>query len=347
LKKFITFAQRCTFFSKKQKMQTLRQILEEIQAYTDAQKMSREPRNLYDPIAYILQLGGKRLRPALVLMGYNLFREDLEKALPAAFSIELFHNFTLMHDDIMDNAPLRRGQPTVHERYNRNTGILSGDAMLILAYQYLMSTAADEKVRTNAIKIFNRCAIEVCEGQQMDMDFENRTDVSISEYLKMIELKTAVLLGAALEIGAIVAAAKPEDAQHLYEFGRNLGISFQLQDDILDSFGDPATFGKKVGGDISQNKKTFLYLHSLETAAPKDREALWNWYHSEVSDDQNAEKVDAVKDIFLRCGVVDKANEVKNSYYQEALKNLQMVSVAESVKATMFGFAADLLNRNM
>jgi len=216
LKKFITFAQRCTFFSKKQKMQTLRQILEEIQAYTDAQKMSREPRNLYDPIAYILQLGGKRLRPALVLMGYNLFREDLEKALPAAFSIELFHNFTLMHDDIMDNAPLRRGQPTVHERYNKNTGILSGDAMLILAYQYLMSTAADEKVRTNAIKIFNRCAIEVCEGQQMDMDFENRTDVSISEYLKMIELKTAVLLGAALEIGAIVAAAKPEDAQHLY-----------------------------------------------------------------------------------------------------------------------------------
>lgn len=328
-------------------MQTLRQILEEIRNYSDGQKMSREPHHLYEPIAYILQLGGKRLRPALVLMGHNLYREDLQKALPAAYAIELFHNFTLMHDDIMDNAPLRRGQPTVHERYNRNTGILSGDAMLILAYQYLLNTSSDERVSTQIINIFNKCALEVCEGQQMDMDFENRADVSIPEYLKMIELKTAVLLGAALEIGAIIGAASHEDAQHLYEFGRNLGISFQLQDDILDSFGDPATFGKKVGGDISQNKKTFLYLHSLEIANSQDRDALWNWYHSEMDENRSTEKIDAVKEIFLRCGVVEKANELKNQYYQDALKNLQLVSVSEDAKSTMYDFAADLLNRNV
>lgn len=328
-------------------MQTLRQILEEIQSYSDGQEMSREPHNLYDPIAYILQLGGKRLRPALVLMGYNLYGDDTKKALPAAFAIELFHNFTLMHDDIMDNAPLRRGKPTVHERYDRNTAILSGDAMLILAYRYLMSVDADARVCTEAINIFNRCALEVCEGQQMDMDFENRTDVSIPEYLKMIELKTAVLLGAALEIGAIIGAAKQDDAKHLYEFGRKLGISFQLQDDILDSFGDPATFGKKVGGDISQNKKTFLYLHSLETAEPADREALWNWYHSAVDESRSAEKIEAVKQIFLRCGVVDRANELKNRYYHEALENLRMVAIPETAKATMYGFAADLMQRSV
>ena len=328
-------------------MQTLRQILEEIRAYSDGQKMSREPQNLYEPIAYILKLGGKRLRPALVLMGCNLFREDLQKALPAAYAIELFHNFTLMHDDIMDNAPLRRGQPTVHERYNRNTGILSGDAMLTLAYQYLMSTGADERVSAEVIRIFNKCAIEVCEGQQMDMDFENRTDVSIPEYLKMIELKTAVLLGAALEIGAIIGTATPEDAHHLYEFGKNLGISFQLQDDILDSFGDPATFGKKVGGDISQNKKTFLYLHFLELATSQDRDALLNWYHTETTESRSAEKIEAVKTIFLNCGVVEKADELKNQYYQNALKNLQRVGAPESSKSILHEFAADLLNRNV
>ncbi|MFZ4543193.1 MAG: polyprenyl synthetase family protein [Saprospiraceae bacterium] len=328
-------------------MQTLRQILEEIKSYSERQDMLREPQNLYAPIEYILELGGKRLRPALVLMSNNLYADNIESALPAAFAIELFHNFTLMHDDIMDKAPLRRGKQTVHEKYDINTGILSGDAMLILSYQYLLKNCENDNIAAKIIKIFNKSAIEVCEGQQMDMDFENRQDVSISEYLKMIELKTAVLLGAALEIGTVMATDKQDDARHLYEFGRNIGIAFQLQDDILDSFGDPLTFGKKVGGDISQNKKTFLYLHSLELASAEMREDLWKWYHSEEETDRTGEKIEEVKRIFLQCGVVEKAHELKNRYYQEAMKHLEEVSVEDHRKSVLRNFAEDLLHRNV
>ena len=328
-------------------MQTLSQILSQIQKYSDNQPIIREPIGLYEPIQYILQLGGKKLRPALVLMSYNLFDDDVQVALPAGFAIEVFHNFTLMHDDIMDNAPLRRGMPTVHEKYNVNTGILSGDAMLILAYEYLVNMSADAKSVAKIIKVFNKCATEVCEGQQFDINFEKRNNVTISEYLKMIELKTSVLLAAALEIGAILAKSSEKDAKNLYEFGRNIGIAFQLQDDILDTFGNPDTFGKKVGGDIIQNKKTFLYLKSLEIAKEKQKNELLQWYNTETVLDMEQKKINAIKEIFLENGVVQIANELKNKYYESAMRNLEEVVVDAAKKQVLRSFAEELLHREV
>jgi geranylgeranyl diphosphate synthase, type II len=328
-------------------MQTLSQILSQIQTYSEKQPIVREPIGLYEPIQYILQLGGKKLRPALVLMSYNLFKDDVQVALPAGFAIEVFHNFTLMHDDIMDNAPLRRGMPTVHEKYNVNTGILSGDAMLILAYEYLVSVSVDVKSVAKIIKVFNKCAIEVCEGQQFDIDFEKRNNVTISEYLRMIELKTSVLLAAALEIGAFLAESSEKDAKNAYEFGRNIGIAFQLQDDILDTFGNPATFGKKVGGDIIQNKKTFLYLKSLEMAKEEDKKALLEWYNTATSEAAEAKKINAVKEIFLRSGVVELANDLKNTYYETAMQHLDAIEVAAERKRVLRSFAEELLHREV
>ena len=328
-------------------MQTLSQILSQIQKYSDNQPIIREPIGLYEPIQYILQLGGKKLRPALVLMSYNLFDDDVQVALPAGFAIEVFHNFTLMHDDIMDNAPLRRGMPTVHEKYNVNTGILSGDAMLILAYEYLVNMSADAKSVAKIIKVFNKCATEVCEGQQFDINFEKRNNVTISEYLKMIELKTSVLLAAALEIGAILAKSSEKDAKNLYEFGRNIGIAFQLQDDILDTFGNPDTFGKKVGGDIIQNKKTFLYLKSLEIAKDKQKNELLQWYNTETALDMEQKKINAIKEIFLENGVVQIANELKNKYYESAMRNLEEVVVDAAKKQVLRSFAEELLHREV
>ena len=234
--------------------------------YLNSKIKEQEPKNLYDPINYILQLGGKRLRPVLTLMATAIFESDYKKALDAALAVEVFHNFSLVHDDIMDDAPLRRGQDTVHEKWDVNTGILSGDAMLINAYQ-LFENYEGETFRELA-KLFSKTAIEVCEGQQYDVDFETRDDVRLPEYLKMIEYKTAVLVGAALKMGAIVAETTKTNCDRIYEFGRDLGIAFQLQDDYLDAFGDPKTFGKQVGGDIIENKKTFLYLTALEKLDP-------------------------------------------------------------------------------
>jgi geranylgeranyl diphosphate synthase, type II len=328
-------------------MQTLSQVLSQIQTYSENQPIVREPIGLYEPIQYILQLGGKKLRPALVLMSYNLFKDDVQVALPAGFAIEVFHNFTLMHDDIMDNAPLRRGMPTVHEKYNVNTGILSGDAMLILAYDYLVSASVDVKSVAKIIKVFNKCAIEVCEGQQFDIDFEKRNDVTISEYLRMIELKTSVLLAAALEIGAILGESSEKDAKNLYEFGRNIGIAFQLQDDILDTFGNPDTFGKKVGGDIIQNKKTFLYLKSLEIAQDDDKKELLTWYNTTTTELTEVEKINAVKEIFLRGGVLTLADTLKNEYYETAIKHLEEINVAAEKKAVLWAFAEELLHRKV
>ncbi len=328
-------------------MQTLSQILSQIQTYSENQPIVREPIGLYEPIQYILKLGGKKLRPALVLMSYNLFKDNVEVALPAGFAIEVFHNFTLMHDDIMDNAPLRRGMPTVHEKYNVNTGILSGDAMLILAYEYLVSASEDVKSATKIIKVFNKCAIEVCEGQQFDIDFEKRNDVTISEYLRMIELKTSVLLAAALEIGAILGESSEKDAKNLYEFGRNIGIAFQLQDDILDTFGNPDTFGKKVGGDIIQNKKTFLYLKSLEIAKEEDKKALLAWYNTATTEATEVEKINAVKEILLNAGILNLADALKNEYYETAIKHLEEINVAPEKKKVLWAFAEELLHRKV
>ncbi len=328
-------------------MQTLSQLLAEIQNYAEAQDFNREPHNLYEPIDYILQLGGKKLRPALVLMSYNLFKEDVKAALPAGFAIEVFHNFTLMHDDIMDNAPLRRGMPTVHEKFNVNTGILSGDAMLILAYDYLLSVSDDTNIAAKIIKVFNKCALEVCEGQQFDIDFEKRNNVTISMYIHMIMLKTSVLLAAALEIGAILAKSDEKDAENLYEFGKNIGIAFQLQDDILDTFGNPEQFGKKVGGDIVQNKKTFLFLKSLEIASDTERNALLAWFSTKTAVEDELEKIEKVKEIFLKINVLDFADELKNHYYDTAMQHLDQVSVAEDKKGVLRSFAEELLNRKV
>ena len=243
-------------------MQNIQYYQEAFVTYLKHFKITKEPSTLYNPVNYILDLGGKRLRPVLTLMAAEIFNCDYKKALDAALSIEVFHNFSLIHDDIMDEAPLRRGKETVHLKWDLNTGILSGDAMLIMAYQ-LFENYEPETFQKLA-KLFSKTALEVCEGQQYDIDFEIRDDVKIDDYLKMIELKTAVLLGAALKMGAIVANASENDQNCIYEFGKNLGIAFQLQDDYLDAFGDPNTFGKQVGGDIIENKKTFLYLKAVE-----------------------------------------------------------------------------------
>ena len=239
------------------------------EAYRSARPFNGHPEGLYAPVNYIMDLGGKRLRPAMALMGYGLFQEDASPALPLAYAVEIFHNFTLVHDDIMDEAPLRRGKPTVHAHYDTNTAILAGDVMLIAAYDKLLSLQPEFRI-PEILRIFNRVAREVCEGQQMDMDFEKRADVTIPEYIRMIELKTSVLLAGCLAMGAVLAGADAEDVRRLYRFGCNAGIAFQLQDDILDAFGDPAKVGKKTGGDIARNKKTFLLLKALEISSAKE-----------------------------------------------------------------------------
>jgi geranylgeranyl diphosphate synthase type II len=258
----------------------------------------KNPSLLYEPIDYILGLGGKRMRPILVLMAHQLFDKNIEKAISPALAIEVFHNFTLLHDDIMDKAPLRRGQQTVHEKWNANVAILSGDTMLVQAYQLMADV--DKSIVKPTLEVFSKAAIEVCEGQQWDMDFETQENVSIDDYLKMIECKTAVLLGAALQIGGITAGAFTQEQEHLYEFGRNMGIAFQLKDDLLDAFGNPETFGKQVGGDIMANKKTYLYLKALALANKNQHSDLVQYFST---NDASEAKVEAVKSIFTNLDI--------------------------------------------
>jgi len=304
----------------------------------------REPRALYDPVNYIMELGGKRLRPILALMGYELFQTDYKPALPLAYAIEIFHNFSLVHDDIMDAAPLRRGQSTVHQKWDLNTAILSGDVMLIYAYDYLLQLNAPERI-ADIVRVFNRVAREVCEGQQMDMDFETRADVSIPEYLKMIELKTSVLIAGALEMAALAAGANEEDVKHLYEFGRNVGIAFQLQDDILDTFGDAAAVGKQIGGDIVQNKKTFLILKALELASSTQKAELNKW----MSKDSNIvveEKIAQVTALLNQLHIREVAQELKLEFQQEAFAHLHALTIPAERRAVLEALAHQLLDRN-
>lgn len=322
-------------------MHTLPALLDKINAYAAAYPFPDAPRELYDPCDYILALGGKRLRPALVLMAYELFQDNVDHALPAAWAVELFHNFTLMHDDIMDAAPLRRGKPTVHTRWSANVGILSGDAMLIHAYRHL-ARFDDSVIVADLLDTFNHVAIEVCEGQQYDLNFERRDDVSLPEYIRMIELKTAVLLGAALEMGAMCARAHGNQSAHLYQFGRLAGIAFQIQDDLLDTYGDPAKFGKQVGGDILQNKKTFLVLKTLETAPEADRAALQEWMRTPAD---APGKVEAVRAIFDRNGIPEKARAEKQRFQNEAFRHLTAVDVPDERKAVLRGMMEELLVR--
>tara|TARA_R110002073_G_scaffold56835_6_gene144409 strand:- start:40037 stop:41011 length:975 start_codon:yes stop_codon:yes gene_type:complete len=303
----------------------------------------KEPNTLYEPIAYILKLGGKRLRPVLTLMTTSIFDEDLKKSLDAALAIEVFHNFSLIHDDIMDDAPLRRGQQTVHEKWDLNTGILSGDAMLILAYQLFESYKGD--TFKALAELFSKTAIEVCEGQQYDIDFETRSDVVILEYLKMIEYKTAVLVGAAMKMGAIVANAPLEDQNNIYEFGKNLGIAFQLQDDYLDAFGNPESFGKQVGGDIIENKKTYLFLKALELSdAPKKTELLQLYGNSSLN---SHKKVNLVKQIFVESGASFATKATIENYTQKAFIILDSISISSEKKEKLKQFGTALMNRNV
>ncbi len=322
-------------------MHQLPSLLSKINAYAEQHPFPAAPPELYEPCYYILTLGGKRLRPALVLMACELFSDTVEQALPAAWAVELFHNFSLMHDDIMDAAPLRRGQATVHTRWNETTGILSGDVMLIHAYRHL-AASGDPQLVAALVQTFNRVAIEVCEGQQYDINFETRQDVSLAEYIRMIELKTAVLLGGALEMGACCARAPKADAEHLYHFGRLAGIAFQIQDDLLDTYGDPEKFGKQVGGDILQNKKTFLVLKTLETAQAADRYALENWLKTPAD---TTGKVQAVRALFDQNNIPALTEAAKQDYQQQAFAHLDQVQAPAARKAVLRQFVEDLLLR--
>lgn len=325
-------------------MHTLSQLLDLTQQYADTHPFPETPAALYEPCAYIMALGGKRLRPAVLLMGCDLFGGNVESALPAAWAVELFHNFTLVHDDIMDAAPLRRGQPTVHTKWNTTTGILSGDVMLIWAYRHL-AQAGTPAVTARLLDTFNRVATEVCEGQQMDINFETQAfdAVSIPDYLRMIELKTAVLLGGALEMGAICAGASAEDAARLYQFGRLAGIAFQIQDDLLDTYGDPEKFGKQVGGDILQNKKTLLVLKTLEIAPAQDTDALRHWLQTGA--DNPDTKIAAVRDIFDRSGIPALMAAEQQQFQQAAFAQLDAISMPEDRKAPLRGFMEGLFVR--
>jgi len=301
----------------------------------------RQPNNLYDPINYILNLGGKRLRPILVLMSCDLFNGKNEEALDAALAIEMFHNFSLVHDDIMDKAPLRRGQSTVHKKWDSNTGILSGDAMLILAYQYFESYKPEIFIKL--AKLFSETALEVCEGQQYDMDFETQTDVSLETYLKMITFKTAVLIAAALKMGAIIANVNETDTQNIYDFGLNLGIAFQLQDDYLDVFAD-VDFGKQKAGDIIENKKTFLYLKTLELASVKDKNELLKLYASTQNTSVKVEKATALFNKYKIPQILQNEIEV---FTQKAFKNIETISINDSNKEAFIDFAKSLMHRKI
>ena len=298
---------------------------------------------MYEPINYILNLGGKRLRPVLLLMSCNLFSEKIEKALPAAYAIEIFHNFTLVHDDIMDEAPLRRGKTTVHTKYDLNTGILSGDAMFAWTYEYLLKI--EPHLIKAVIQIFNQVAIGVCEGQQYDIDFETASNVTIEEYIKMIELKTAVLVAGAMNIGALIGGANQTDAYHLGEFGRNIGIAFQLQDDILDTYGKPEKFGKKVGGDIVQNKKTVLVIKALELADAATCQILNTLLSTKSGDEQS--KIKAVIKIFDQFDVKEQTNQLKEIYRTKAYKHLDKVSLPDDKKIHLRLFADFLVQREV
>ena len=301
----------------------------------------REPKKLYEPVVYSLNMGGKRLRPALLLMAYQLYKNDLEKALPAAFAIELFHNFTLLHDDIMDNASLRRNIETIHIKYSNNAAILSGDAMSILSYEYI------SKCQTNRyqdlIALYTDTALKICEGQQFDMDFETTSQVTVDEYLTMIGLKTAVLLAASLKIGALLADATEKDARLLYELGYNLGMAFQLQDDLLDTFGDQNEFGKNIGGDICLNKKTFLLINALKIARDEQLTELEKWISATHFD--KSEKIERVRRIYVNLGIAEITKDKIDSYFQVFQQKWEQLNVNKQKKECLLVVANKLMSR--
>lgn len=317
------------------------ELLELINDYIDNIKYDRKPYSLYEPIKYALSLGGKRIRPQLMLMAYQLYKDDPESILAQAVALETYHNFTLLHDDLMDNADVRRGMPTVHKKWDANTAILSGDNMLILAFQRMQQCPAD---RLPAVMdVFTTTTIEIDEGQQLDMEFETRNDVAEEEYIEMIRLKTSVLLACAMKIGAIMAGAPADDVENLYQFGVNMGLAFQLQDDFLDVYGDPKVFGKAIGGDITSNKKTYMLINALRLAEGEDKTALEGWVNAKEFDRQ--EKVSAVTNIYNKLGIDKMAKAKMEEYYAVALKALDAVGVSEDKKAALYEYAAKMMKR--
>lgn len=322
-------------------MLSLEQIQEIIQQKVKTLNFSGQPVELYEPIHYTLNLGGKRLRPALCLLACDMFDGDMDDALGPAIGIEIFHNFTLLHDDIMDQAPIRRGKTTVYKKWNQNIAILSGDTMMALAYGYIME--APEKVRTDVFSVFNKTAIEVCEGQQYDMNFETQAHVTIPDYIEMIRLKTAVLLAGSLKIGALIGGASTDDAEKLYKFGENLGIAFQLKDDLLDAFGEEDKFGKMKGGDIISNKKTYLYLKAFELATGKSRDEIRYFFSPEMIN-QN-EKIEGVLRIYEKLNIRQFTENEILDYYRNALNYLDSIDVQKSRKIELISIADQLNSR--
>ncbi|MCK5692561.1 MAG: polyprenyl synthetase family protein [Bacteroidales bacterium] len=323
-------------------MYTLLEAQNLVEKHIQSLNIPDTPPELYEPVRYILSLGGKRIRPALVILACDMFAGDVASALIPAVAIEIFHNFTLLHDDIMDRSELRRGGPTVHVKYNENVAILSGDVMSILASRLM--NQAPGAVLNVVHEVYTHTAMQVCEGQQMDMNFEELLSVTEEEYLTMIELKTAVLIAASLKIGAILGGSSQRDAEDLYEFGRNIGIAFQLQDDLLDTYGDPAVMGKNQGTDIVDNKKTFLVIQALESASGKQKEELLGWLKEENFDPK--EKIKAVTVIFDALNVKEVTEKRIRDYYQQALSNLENLNREEERKTELYNFASFLMNRN-
>jgi len=315
---------------------------EEFLVYLENEIQIKEPKNLYEPIHYILQIGGKRLRPLLTLVSCHYFNGVYKEAFPAALAIEVFHNFTLVHDDIMDEAPIRRGKITVHKKWDLNRGILSGDAMMLITNQ-LMEYYEPQKFK-DLMVIFNKTALEVCEGQQYDVDFETRNNVSIPEYLKMITYKTAVLVACSLKMGAIIANAEVKEANLIYDYGLQLGIAFQLQDDFLDTFGDAATFGKQIGGDILENKKTYLYLKLLEVISDDDKLILLNWF---ATTDKSDEKIKEVTLLYEKYNIPELIKLEIDKYTKLSYKSLENTLIGDKEKLFLKKLGNELLNRTV
>ena len=324
-------------------MLDIKALQDSFEAYRRQHTFSQAPQGLYAPVEYIMSSSGKRLRPVLSLMAAALFGGDQDRSLPVAMAVEIFHNFSLVHDDIMDQAPLRRGKPALHSKYGLNTGILSGDVMLIYAYKFLAQGGHNPKIVSDLLRVFNEVAVEVCEGQQFDVDFESRADVTISEYINMIELKTAALIGGSLQLGSIAAQADVDAQNHLKSFGRNIGIAFQLQDDMLDTFGDPEKFGKRVGGDIIQNKKTFLILKALELATGDAYELLNDLMRTTPRDE--AHKIKTVTNLLRDLDIPEWAAAKKQKYQDIAFTSLDALQAPEAGKKQLRALANQLLVR--
>ena len=323
-------------------MKTSDEILSLINEYLDNLPYERKPAGLYDPIKYVLSIGGKRIRPTLMLLAYNLYKEDPERILSSAVALETYHNYTLLHDDLMDNASVRRGQPTVHKKWDANTAILSGDSMLVLAYER-MAKCPGEKLKP-VLDLFTETALEIGEGQQYDMDFETRNDVREEEYIEMIRLKTSVLLACATKMGAILADAPQEDADNLYKFGEQMGLAFQLQDDYLDVYGDPEVFGKAIGGDILCNKKTYMLINAFNLANDEQRKRLQQWVNAENPDPR--QKIEAVTQIYNEIGISQLAEQKIKHYFNESRKYLEAINLPKERKLELEAYTDKMMKRN-